>query len=244
MVAEEKMREIPDGFEGAVAGLTLPDVIQMNALNRFSGCITVQFGQNHGIIFFRDGEIIHADQGDMSGEAAFYAILQWPGGKFNLQPKVATTCNTIHESWKFLLMESCRLQDEERNRSRSHNQSPEKNAGAATGGSGMSSTITQALARIPGVNSAVLLSKDGIPVNDASFEAENCAAQAVYLAMIGNQLGNIFSVGEVRGAAVQGKSSQLLLFESKNHLLSVTVSTENQLAAVETEVRKVLSPKK
>ena len=79
MVAEEFQREVPAGFEGAVAGLTLPDVIQMNALNRFSGCISVHFGQHAGLIFFRDGEIIHAEQGEKTGEDAFYEILQWPG---------------------------------------------------------------------------------------------------------------------------------------------------------------------
>jgi predicted regulator of Ras-like GTPase activity (Roadblock/LC7/MglB family) len=244
MAPEELMRDVPDGFEGAVAGLTIPDVIQMNALNRFSGCITVQFGRNSGSIFFRDGEIIHANQGDNVGETAFYEILQWPGGKFNLQPKVTTTSITIHESWKFLLMESCRLLDENRNKSRIIDQPLEKKTGAATEGSGMSSNISNTLIKIQGVSHAVLLGKDGIPVDDTSYEAENLAAQAVYLAMLGDRLGNIFGVGSVKGAAVQGKESHQLLFEAKNHYLSVAVKGENQLGVVEAEIRKVLSPKK
>lgn len=241
---EDVLADTPDGFEGAVAGLTLPDVIQMNALNRFSGGISVHFGQKTGIIFFRDGEIIHAEQGEKTGETAFYEILQWPGGKFNLQPKITTTSFTIRESWKFLLMEACRLFDENRNRTQSSQQPTENKASGGTGGNGMSSNMSERLSHIPGVIDAVLLSKDGTPVGEASYQAESLAAQAVYLAMIGDQLGGIFGVGEVKAAAIHGKTQHLLLFESKNLYLSVAVKGDNQLGAIEAEVRKALSPKK
>ncbi len=244
MAQKQLQREIPDGFEGSVAGLTLQDVIQMNALNRFSGCITVQFGQYSGAIFFRDGEIIHADQGGAVGETAFYEILQWPGGKFNLQPKVTTTSITIRESWKFLLMESCRLQDESRNGARQVQQTIEKKPDKATEGSRTGSHISKTLAQIPGVTKAVLLSKDGIPVDDSSYEAEILAAQALYLATLGNHLGSFFGAGNLKGAAVEGSESHLLLFEATNHFLSVAVKGESQLGSVEAEIRKVLSPKK
>jgi hypothetical protein len=62
--------------------------------------------------------------------------------------------------------------------------------------------------------------------------------------MIGDQIGGIFGVGEVKAAALHGKDQHLLLFESKNHYLSVAVKGDNQLGAVEAEVRKALSPKK
>ncbi len=241
MMPEESREMIPNSFEGAVTGLSLPDIIQMNALNRFSGCITVHFGQNSGSIFFRDGDIIHAVQQDHVGEAAFYEILQWPGGKFNLQPKVTTTSITIRESWKFLLMEACRLQDENRSGAQTINQRPEKKTGTTEEGNKMGSNLLETLSQIPGVTHAVLLGKDGIPVNDTSFDAENLAAQAMNIAMIGNQLGNLFGAGTVKRAAIQGKDSHLLMFEAKNHILSIAVSGETQLGAVDAEIRKVLN---
>jgi len=244
MNPEDSQREIPNSFEGAVTGLSLPDIIQLNALNHFSGCITVHFGQHSGSIFFRDGEIIHAVQGDKVGESAFFEILQWPGGKFNLQPKVTTTSITIRESWKFLLMEACRLQDENPNRSQTLNQPPEKKTGAAKEGSEMSSNLLNMLTQIPGVTHAVLLGKDGIPLNDGSFDAENLAAQALNMTMIGNQLGSIFGVGPVKRATIQGKESHLFMFESKNHILSIAVNGEIQLGVADVEIRKVLSTQK
>jgi predicted regulator of Ras-like GTPase activity (Roadblock/LC7/MglB family) len=242
--AEELLKETPEGFEGAVAGLTLPDVIQMNALNRFSGAITVHYRQKTGVIFFRDGEIIHAEQGESSGETAFYEILRWPGGKFNLQPKVTTTSSTIREGWKFLLLEACRLADESRNKPQGPLQSPGRNAPGDRGGNGMSSTVSEKLSHIQGVDQAVLLDKDGTPVGESGYQAENLAARALYLAMIGDRLGEIFGVGSIKAAALHGKAQHLLLFESKSHYLSIAVHGESQLGAVEAEVRKALSPKK
>lgn len=238
---EEALLEDTEGFVGAVAGMTLSDIIQMNAHNRFSGCITVMYGQKTGAIFFREGEIIHSEQEGETGEQAFYAIMQWPGGKFNLEPKISTTSITIHESWKFLLMESCRIIDENRHRTR---QQQQPQSGAVAEVNSMSASVSEKLTQIPGVNNSVLFSKDGTPVNNSSFEAENLAAQALYLAMTGDHLGNIFGVGEVKVAALQGKSGQMLLFESKLHYLAVTVSNDQQLGAVEAEIRKALAPKK
>lgn len=106
----------------------------------------------------------------------------------------------------------------------------------------MNSNILITLAQIPGVAHVVLLGKDGTPVNDTSIDAENLAAQAVNLAMIGNHLGNIFGVGTVKRAAIQGKERHLLMFDAKSHFLSVGISGEKQFGVVEAEIRKVLNP--
>ena len=49
-----------DEMQVAIAGLTLAEAIETNAANRFSGCLTVQYGGSIGLIFFRDGELVHA----------------------------------------------------------------------------------------------------------------------------------------------------------------------------------------
>jgi len=79
------------GFVGAVSGMSLADIIQVKGGNCYSGCLTVEHKNNSGAIFFRDGEIVHAEQGGLQGEEAFYHILMWEGGRFQSKPKVATT---------------------------------------------------------------------------------------------------------------------------------------------------------
>jgi hypothetical protein len=63
-----------------------------------------------GWIYFRDGEIVHAECDDLKGEEAFYAIVSWELGLYECDVVPAET-ETIQESWDFLLMESMRRLD-------------------------------------------------------------------------------------------------------------------------------------
>ena len=63
------------GFEGGISGLGLADLLQLKAQHRFSGCFRIQYQSEQGRIFFREGEIVHAEQGALSGEAAFCEML-------------------------------------------------------------------------------------------------------------------------------------------------------------------------
>jgi len=223
-----------------MTGVTLADVMQMNGHNRFTGCITLEYGDNSGLIFFRDGEVIHAEQGDISGEAAFHAIIQWPSGKFNLQPKVTTTSSSIRSSLNHLLLESMRLMDEaNKRRSEGGPVTEERRTGPRTAGN-----VFGHLKRIPGVEHAVLLGKDGTVLDDDSFVGDQLAAQSLYLTMIGNQIGAALALGGVKSAALQGKSHHMLVFESKHNYLGVAVNGAGQLGGVESEIRKALTPKK
>lgn len=67
----------------------------------------VASGEERGLIFFRAGEIVHAERRGATGEDAFYDILSWEFGSFECDEN-PTEVTTIQESWDFLLMESMR----------------------------------------------------------------------------------------------------------------------------------------
>src|SRR6185369_3596388 len=92
-----------DGFVGAVSGMSLADIIQVKANNRYSGCLAIEHLGKKGLVFLREGEVVHAEQGALAGESAFYAILGWAGGTFRSEPKVATTSRSINQPVAFLL---------------------------------------------------------------------------------------------------------------------------------------------
>lgn len=241
MMAESMQREKLNGFEGSVAGLPLTDVIQLKGHNRFSGSISVEYRENQGMIFFRDGEIIHAEQGGRSGELALYEIIRWPGGRFTIQPKVTTTSRTIQQSIGYLLLEAHRLIDEER--AGAEGDGPGDDAAVAMVRRRMS-PIAERILKIVGVAYAVLVKNDGTPVEDDSFEAEALAGKGVALAVVGNRLGELFGLGEAKSAAVQSKGSQLLLFEAKHHYISIAVKGESNLAQVEGDIRTTFAARK
>lgn len=236
MMAKSSRPEKQSGFEGSVAGLSLTDVIQLKGHNRFTGAISVEYQQRQGMIFFRDGEIIHAEQDGVVGEQALYEILRWPGGRFAIQPKVTTTGRSIQQSIAYLLLEAHRIIDEE-------NAGLRPKGGAGTAPRRMS-VIAERLLQIAGVGYAVLFKKDGSPVDDESAEAKALAEKGSDLSRLGNRLGDLLGLGGVKSAAVQAKGEQQLLFEAKNHYISIAVDKESSLAQVESDIRAIFGSRK
>lgn len=227
------------GFKGSVAGLSLTDVIQLKGHNKYTGAISVEYGESQGVIYFVDGEIIHAEQGDESGEQAIYEIIKWPGGTFTIQPEMTSNICTIHYRTDFLLLEALRRLDEE-------------NAGAAVNKSAGPSvtprrTMSKIAARLQEINNityAVLLDKQGLPVQDSSIEAVALAAKGVFLAKTGCDIGELMGLGEIKAAAVHTSHYNLLLYDSKQHYLSIAVKPDCNLDSVETEIKAAFVPAK
>jgi predicted regulator of Ras-like GTPase activity (Roadblock/LC7/MglB family) len=233
------------GFDGALSGMTLADLIQIKNLNRFTGCLTVEHARQKGVIFFRDGDLVHAELGEKTGSSAFYAIMLWPGGEFRADPKIVTTCHTVSESLTYLLLEAHRLKDEnfrEAPTSADDNQIVPETTIQQQAGPKMSDINTK-LNAIPEVKYAIIQTKEGNPIDDDSYEASTYAANGFFLSLLANQLSSQLGTGDLISAAVHGTDNHLLLFQSKNHYLNVTVNGSSQLGPIEAAVRKSLVQK-
>jgi predicted regulator of Ras-like GTPase activity (Roadblock/LC7/MglB family) len=236
---KDRPRVVPLGFEGEVAGMGLPDVLQLHALNRFTGCITVRYLSERGLVFLKDGEIVHAEAGGLAAEQAFYEILSWPGGSFVLQPNVLTTRPSIQKGLQFLLLEAHRLMDEQRS---SPAPGPARRAEPAPG-LPSPEAVAAHLRGLPGVAQAVALGPDGSPLGDASPQAEWLSGQAAYLGLFARRLGELFEAGPLRVAAVHGAQHHLLLSATATFGLGVLTAMDGPITAIEAElVRHAVGP--
>jgi len=101
-----------EGFRGVLRRVGLQDVLQMECLARSSSVMEISNAEMQGNIFVREGQIIHAQAGDLAGEDAFNRLMSLSGGQFNLKPFVEPPAITISGSWEYLLMEAARQRDE------------------------------------------------------------------------------------------------------------------------------------
>ena len=234
------MAETINGFQGAVAGFSLTDVIQLKGHNRFTGCITVEYGEQKGAIYFADGQIIHAELGEETGEEAIYRIIKWPGGIFNVHPEITSSVCSIHFRTDYLLLEAIRRMDEE-------TAGTFRSGGAAGPAVTPRRTMSKLAARlqdIEAVTYAVLLDKKGSPLQDDSIEAAALATKGLFLATAGNRFGDLMGLGEIKASAVQTKNYHLLIYDSKQHYLCIAVKPESNLDSIEREIKAVLIPGK
>jgi hypothetical protein len=99
-------------FQGSLAELHLPDIIQLISVSGKTGVFHLTDGSLKGQIFLNDGKIVHAELDDVAGEEAVYALAIWNQGDFRFDPGVATEHRTISKSNTNLLMEAARRLDE------------------------------------------------------------------------------------------------------------------------------------
>jgi hypothetical protein len=99
-------------FQGSLAELHLPDIIQLVSVSGKTGVFHLSDGTHRGSIHLLEGRIVHAELEDLEGEEAVYALAIWRQGEFRFEAGTATPRQTIQKSNTNLLMEAARRLDE------------------------------------------------------------------------------------------------------------------------------------
>ncbi|HEV8549120.1 MAG TPA: response regulator [Polyangiaceae bacterium] len=103
--------ECETGFRGSLHGVSLVDVLQMFHLARRSVCVTVG-GRPGAEIHVKNGEIVHAEQGELVGEPALRRILGLPSGSIRTGPLEGEE-QSISRAFQGLVLDMLRGLDEE-----------------------------------------------------------------------------------------------------------------------------------
>jgi len=99
-------------FQGSLKELPLPDIIQLVSVSGKTGKFTLAREAEQGFIFLKNGQMVHAQVGDLVGEEAIYALAIWNRGDFQFTPGEEPARQTITKSNTNLLMEAARRLDE------------------------------------------------------------------------------------------------------------------------------------
>lgn len=100
-------------LQGDLKDFHLNDIIQLIHMGKQTGAIHIDTATAHGVIYFEDGEAVHATIGDQAtGERAVFQILHWLEGEFTFLPNQTTTERSISMNVQNLVMEGTRQIDE------------------------------------------------------------------------------------------------------------------------------------
>jgi CheY-like chemotaxis protein len=112
----ERMESRRDGrtrFAGDLSDVGVVDLVQTIELNRKSGIIHIENRDNRrGSIFFRDGRVVDAEVGRLSGANAVYRLFSWFEGQFAVEFKHIRRHDVVDTATAQLLMEGMRRLDE------------------------------------------------------------------------------------------------------------------------------------
>lgn len=170
-------------MKGNLHDMGVADLIQHNCQDRKTVQVSVEHSGRQALLFFRDGDVVHAGLDGRSGEDVIYEILQWEDGTFETKNSVPPPAVTIRRTWSSLLLEGARRLDE----------SPGRPPGSAPEGRledgpmpmNLEGILKEMGGEITGYLAAVVAGMDGINIashaKSAKVDAEAMSAQMTLL---------------------------------------------------------------
>ena len=90
---------------GNLRDLKLPNLIQLNCLEKNESKLTIEHAGKYGTIYFRSGQIVHAEFDPDVGKEALFRLLGLEEGKFKVENGVRPPIVSITENWNNLMLE-------------------------------------------------------------------------------------------------------------------------------------------
>lgn len=100
------------GFQAFLQHANLHNLLQIESLSRTTGVFLVVSQGRRGYLHLSNGDLIHAEVGALTGEAAAAQILSWDDGEFKSCAHPLASEATIHSSLQALLLRLARDTDE------------------------------------------------------------------------------------------------------------------------------------
>jgi CheY-like chemotaxis protein len=99
-------------IEGSLSQLSIPDLMQILGMNRRSGRLNLERGNERGEIIVAEGRPVNARMGRAEGEKALFRLMVWSEGTFTFAPGGSGGKVRIHRAMDDALLEAMRQADE------------------------------------------------------------------------------------------------------------------------------------
>lgn len=106
------------GVKGRLRDMGLVDIIQIFNAERKTVAVHLGSELGYGRVYIKDGAIVHAAYREFTGPDAFFQLLAWQDGEFEVEPEAAAPERTIDEAPEGLILEGLRRLDEARGKGR------------------------------------------------------------------------------------------------------------------------------
>jgi hypothetical protein len=95
-------------FAGMAGAVTLQDLIRIECSILATRAVRLDRGDVSGRIYFARGRVVHAEVGELTGEAALFEMLAWAGGDLVVADGLQPREETISRSWQALLADAAK----------------------------------------------------------------------------------------------------------------------------------------
>src|SRR5688500_10153604 len=96
---------------GQLSDMSLAELIEFFCNQRKTGRLKIDYPRGHSVFFIKEGELVDAKVGTLSGPEAVYFSLTLPNAAFDFSPDVQATRRTIDQAWTQVVLEGLRRLD-------------------------------------------------------------------------------------------------------------------------------------
>ena len=208
---------------GNLRDLKLPNLIQLNCMERNAAKLTIEHAGKYGIIYFEEGQIVHAEFDPDIGEKALFRLLGLAEGKFKVDSGVRPPLVTINTHWNNLLLEGLHQLDT-----------------IQSTGEGKDMRLLEMLMNVKGVKRAALINHTGEVVNGDFKEEIESVLHAFSFFQI-NKISELIKREKPRFISLVSQAHRIILAEYDKNILYIDIEAKYQLETVLPFIEQVLS---
>jgi hypothetical protein len=237
------------GFTAHLTGMSLIDLVKLQAMTDASGVFLVVSGERSGMLHFTQGQLFHAETRDLRGDAAALEILAWAEGEFIRSERPPAGTATVASPLDTLLAQALGLTGlSSSSRAMAvtgvRRRGESRDVCAEFGDRAPSSTRDLRAAATPGIAAApaprrssklpegralasALVSPLGDLIEGRGDGAEVLATRVAYVARLSEVIGQAMGSGETRALRVRYADSELAIHpRSDGHIYGCLVAPE------------------
>lgn len=102
------------GVKGRLRDMSLVDIVQIFNAERKTVAIHLGSELGYGRVYLKNSAVVHAAHREFAGPEAFYQLLAWQDGEFEVEPDAQAPEVSISQGTEGLILEGLRRLDEQR----------------------------------------------------------------------------------------------------------------------------------
>ena len=226
-------------LEGNLRMMSLASIIQINCEERNRAQLSLNHQGKTGEIFFDNGEIIHAETTNLTGEEAIYSLLSWDNGNFKLKMGATPPLKTITNNWSGLLLEGMRRLDET-NAGWNQNWDNEFEPVEEPVKNDLPEKIAKAILRNNDVTSVVIFNSDGsLLTAENSPDPDDEIGLGSKLYDHGNSIGGFLDSGNLERIVISGDKKRFSMHTSDDQLILLSLTKRSSAEKVNEDLKTI-----
>jgi len=207
---------------GNLRDLKLPNLIQLNCMERNTAKLTVEHAGKYGTIYFHEGQIAHAEYDPDIGEQALYRMLHLSEGKFKVENGVRPPLISISTNWNNLLLEglhqldAIEIEDDSKD-----------------------IRLLSMLMNVKGVKKAGVIDRDGVS-QKGEIRSEKDSALRALVYHEAALLSTLLKLEAPHYISLVSKAQRTILIEGDKKIVTIDIEPKYQLETVMPFIEKVI----